>query len=142
MEGSAPTRGMWFQNVCISLCILASMRAQGIDHCGCWQLAPGHHMAEALARLLLLNAGAEVDDSQHAGPTLQVAVFSTSGGIGTSGQAFLNAPSPSVCCPLESSCKKYNDHFWQCMPDDYQPQPEAPSTHDASCPGSKVSSAS
>jgi hypothetical protein len=52
----------------------------------------------------------------------------------------LAAPDPSMCCPLETTCRKYNDFFWQCMPDDYKPEPEVITTYAGSCTGTKVRS--
>lgn len=67
-------------------------------------------------------------------------VWSSCGGIGSSGLSdediLLGEP---VCCPLESSCRKYNKYFYQCMPDDYTPSStQVPPQYDAACTGTKV----
>lgn len=67
-------------------------------------------------------------------------MWTSCGGIGVSGKASLAAPDPSICCSLETSCKKFNDYFYQCMPDDYVPQKEAPPEYAATCTGTKVGS--
>jgi hypothetical protein len=74
----------------------------------------------------------------------QVPVFSSCGGIGSSGPSdedvLLGEP---VCCPLESSCKKYNEYFYQCMPDDYTPSStQLPPQYDAACASIKVGACS
>jgi hypothetical protein len=50
----------------------------------------------------------------------------------------VSKPDTSKCCPLETSCRKYNEHFWQCIPDGVEPQPEAVVDYPATCTGTKV----
>jgi hypothetical protein len=61
------------------------------------------------------------------------------GGIGAKGDPSKAATDPSLCCPLESSCVKYNDWFWQCQPEGYEPEPFAAPKYDETCAGTKVS---
>ncbi len=50
----------------------------------------------------------------------------------------VSKPDASKCCPLETSCRKYNEHFWQCIPDGVEPQPEVVVDYPATCTGTKV----
>jgi hypothetical protein len=63
---------------------------------------------------------------------VQVPVWSSCGGS-PDYKGVLTAADLSVCCPLETTCRKYNDFFWQCMPDDIEPQPEVNVTYAATC---------
>jgi hypothetical protein len=68
---------------------------------------------------------------------VQAPIWST---CGSSTFSTVVKPDPSVCCPLDTTCRKYNDFFWQCMPSDgYEPKPEV-TTYAGSCTGKKVRS--
>jgi hypothetical protein len=51
---------------------------------------------------------------------LQASMWLDACGGRLSGSA-ANTSDPSVCCPLYSTCKIWNEDFWRCVPDWYTP---------------------
>jgi hypothetical protein len=67
----------------------------------------------------------------------RIALWGACGGLSSGAAA--NAPDANVCCPSGTTCRFYNEFFWQCQPINYAAPPEAVDVWSTGCNGEKVS---